>query len=311
MHHANHFYGHAHILARYAELAEVPRIWGYLQHGWNVVDGYAVGTKFAPGFPKFVWSDAPRRRGWAMGRRDYQVVGSPWAYLLLLEEQQNWARQPQPREGTLVYPFHGWEGQDIVGSHDSFVAEIRATEPGPVTICLYWNEYEDDVVRREYERAGFRVISHGYRGLNWRGTDTLFLYKQLAELRAHRRVVSNRLSSAIFYGASVGCEVGVYGDPMLLHAEDPVFGGNDRLGRLWPVLHQVAAPVAEAAEIARVELGIGAELTPLEIRQAFGWTHARRYTAGPGTPLRTEGDLSTDADDVSGPAELADEEMRR
>jgi len=87
MHHANHFYGHAHILARYAELAEVPRIWGYLQHGWNVVDGYAVGTKFAPGFPKFVWSDAPRRRGWAMGRRDYQVVGSPWAYLLLLEEQ--------------------------------------------------------------------------------------------------------------------------------------------------------------------------------------------------------------------------------
>jgi hypothetical protein len=298
MHHANHFYGHAHIMARYAGLAEVPRIWGYLQHGWNVIDGYAVGTAFAPGFPKFVWSDAPRRRGWTMGRRHYRLVGSPWSYLLQLEGQETWARQPHPREGTIVYPFHGWEGQDIVGSHDSFVAEIRATETGPVTICLYWNEYRVDAVRREYENAGFRVISHGYRGLNWKGTDTRFLYNQLRELRSHRRVVSNRLSTAIFYGASVGCEVGVYGDPMLLHAEDPVFGGNRRLARLWPALHQPAAPLQEAAEIARDELGMDAVLSPVEIIQTFGWTHARRASAEPGAVLATEGDLSHDADIV-------------
>jgi hypothetical protein len=304
MHHANHFYGHAHIMARYAGLAEVPRIWGYLQHGWNVVDGYAVGTAFAPGFPKFVWSDAPRRRGWAMGRRHYRIVGSPWAYLLRLEQQDAWERRNAPREGTIVYPFHGWEGQDIVGSHDSFVEEIRATETGPVTICLYWNEYRVEAVRREYEKAGFRVISHGYRGLNFKGTDTHFLYTQLAELRAHRRVVSNRLSSAIFYGASVGCEVGVYGDPMLLHAEDPVFGGNERLSRLWPMLHQPAAPWEEARQIAYDELGMDAMLSPVEIIQEFGWTRARRTSIEPGAVLATEGDLSHDAD-IVGPGQAS------
>jgi len=292
MHHANHWYGHAHILGRYAGLAEVPRIWGYLQHGWNVHDGYAVGTYFAPGFPKFVWSEAPSRRGWSVGLRNYLVVGSPWAYLLELEHQQAWEKSNPKREGTIVYPFHGWEQQSIVGSHDGYVDEIKATETGPITICLYWNEYRDLAVRRSYERAGFRVISHGYRGHMWKGTDTDFLDNQLAELRRHRRVVSNRLGSALFYGASVGCEVGVYGDPMILEAERAVLGGMERQKRLWPELHQPAVPRALATELARVELGLDQKLSRVELVNVLGWRHARRAEgAAAGRPISTEGYL--------------------
>jgi hypothetical protein len=207
MHHANHWYGHAHVLARYAGLAEVPRIWGYLQHGWNIHDGFAVGTHFAPGFPKYVWSDAPHRRGWSVGLRNYLVIGSPWAYLLDVENQKKWESQQHPREGTIVYPFHGWEQQSIIGSHDGYVEELKQTETGPITVCLYWNEYRDLSVRRSYERAGLRVISHGYRGNMWQGTDTDFLDKQLAELRSHRRVVSNRLGSALFYGLQLAARL--------------------------------------------------------------------------------------------------------
>jgi len=293
VHHANHFYGHAHILARYSGLAEVPRIWGYLQHGWNVHDGYAVGTQFAPGFPKFVWSEAPARRGWAVGMRGYVIVGSPWAYLLTLAQQRAWDAAARPREGTIVYPFHGWEQQSIVGSHDSYVKQIRATEDGPVTICLYWNEYRDAAVRQSYERAGFRVISHGYRGHMWKGTDTDFLDRQLAELRAHKRVVSNRMGSALFYGASVGCEVGVYGDPMILEAERAVLGGMERQRRLWPEMHQPAVPMDIAREYARVELGMDHVLHRAEIVDLFGWRHARRGTLGVG-PDYTEGYLAED-----------------
>ena len=47
MHHANHFYGHGHIMGRYVGADYAPRIWGYLQHGWNMHDGFAVGTVFA------------------------------------------------------------------------------------------------------------------------------------------------------------------------------------------------------------------------------------------------------------------------
>lgn len=302
MHHANHFYGHAHVMARYAGLAQVPRIWGYLQHGWNVHDGFAVGTVFAPGFPKYVWSDAPRRRGWAAGLRNYLVVGSPWAYLLEVEQQRAWELSQPRREGTIVYPFHGWEEQNIIGSHDRYVAQIKATEDGPVTVCLYWNEYGVPEVRRSYEQAGFRVISHGHRGYLWKGTDTDFLDKQLKELRAHRRVVSNRLSTAIFYGASVGCEVGVYGNPMILEAERAVFGGMARQQRLWPELHQPRVPRDVARELSRRELGSGLLLSPVELVDVFGWQQAKRRHTGSG-PLRTEGDLSHEDSGLGDPVD--------
>ncbi|OFE14584.1 hypothetical protein BA895_09505 [Humibacillus sp. DSM 29435] len=272
MHHANHFYGHAHIMARYVGLAEPPRIWGYLQHGWNMHDGFAVGTVFAEGYPKFVWSQACSRRGWAAGLRDYMVVGSPWLYLLELERQREWLAAAPPRLGTIVYPFHGWEGQQVVGSHAAYVEQVRATEGDvPITVCLHWNEYDNPKVRREYEDAGVRVITHGQRGYLWQDTDVAFLYRQLHEIRSHRRVVSNRMSSAILYAASAGADVGIYGDPMELEADHAVLGGVGKPRRLWPRLHQVEAPRDHASDVALTELGAGTVLLPEEVIDAFGW----------------------------------------
>jgi hypothetical protein len=277
VHHANHFYGHAHILARYAgvDAKYPPRILGYLQHGWNILDGFAVGTNLLPGLTKFVWSDGPRRRGWSMGRRDYMVVGAPWNYLLVLEPGPVLER----REGTIWYPFHGWEGQQILGDHNRLIAQIRDSETGPVTVCLYFNEFRNPQLLRLYKDAGFRVISHGVRGRSYKGTDPRFLYKQLTELRRHRRVASNRLGSAIFYGISVGCEPAVYGDPMILQAEDPAFGGMARMRRLWPELHGQEIDIKTAQEMTRVELGQDYLATPAEVREIFGWAKVAKAGA--------------------------------
>src|SRR5450759_2950323 len=127
----------------------------------------------------------------------------------------------------------------------------------------------------------------------WKGTDTDFLDKQLAELRAHRRVVSNRLGSALFYGASVGCEIGVYGDPMILEAERAVLGGMDRQKRLWPELHQPAVPRDIASELARIELGTDMILSRTELRDTLGWRRARRAYVG-ALPSDTVGSLTED-----------------
>lgn len=272
MHHANHFYGHAHIMARYAGLSTVPRIFGYLQHGWNTWDGFAVGTPFAPNYPKFVWSEAVARRGWATGLRNYAVVGSPWAYLLLLERQREWDMSDPQREGTIVYPFHGWEGQKLRGSHADYLAEIREVEGDvPLTICLYFDEYRDPKIRAAYEEEGVRVISHGQRGHSYRNTDAEFLYRQLTELRRHRRAVSNRMGSALFYAASTGAEVGVYGDPMVLEGDHAVLGGMAKQLRLWPEMHQKTVPTDIARDYATSELGIDVRLSPAEIRRLFQW----------------------------------------
>lgn len=280
MHHANHFYGHADIMARYVGLPSAPTLWGYLQHGWNLHDGFAVGTVFAPGYPKFVWNHAVARRAWATGLRDLVVVGAAFAYLLTLPPEP--AGTPDlgeptrpdraPREGTIVYPFHGWEGQNIRGDHAAYAREIRRVEGDvPLTACLYWHEFGHAEVRAAYADEGFRVITHGERGHMYRGTDTLFLDKQLAELRRHSRVVSNRLGSALLYGAATGASIGVYGDPMVLHNDHAVLGGMAKQLRLYPDLHQPFVPPDHALAVATEELGLGRLLPPAEVVHLFGW----------------------------------------
>lgn len=273
MHHANHYYGHAHILAAYVDMPFPPMILGYLQHGWNNHNGFAVGMNVVGQGPLFVWSDQVVQRGWAMGHRNYHVIGAAWAYLLRLQATRTVAAGPaEDREGTIFYPFHGWEGQEVVGDHQAMLAKLREVEDGPLTVCLYWNEHKNPEIRRVYEEGGCRVITHGTRGFGYRGTDEEFLFKQYSELIAHKRVVSNRLSSAILYGASVGCEVAVYGDPMVLSTEHAVYGGVERHHRMWPELHQEQVPFGLAQEFAHAELGMDFVRDPAEIIDLFRWT---------------------------------------
>lgn len=91
MHRANDYYGHSHVLARYCGVpaGPPPRMFGHLQHGWNIGDGMAADHEYVPGVPLFLWSQRTRRRAWSLGRRETYVVGAPWAYLLRL--------RPEPR----------------------------------------------------------------------------------------------------------------------------------------------------------------------------------------------------------------------
>jgi hypothetical protein len=271
MHHANHFYGHAHVMARYCGFDETrpPRIAGYLQHGWNVGHGLAIGTETVAGRPLFTWSEKTARRARVAGQAAIPV-GAVWKYLLELEPTLG-AVPDAERTGTIWYPFHGWERQRVHGDHERLIATIREVETGPVTVCLYWLEHRERDIRELYEAAGFRVICHGYRGYMWNHTDSQFLYAQLAEVRRHRRVASNRLSSAIFYGVSVGCEAAVYGDPMLLSGEDGRYGGQRRITRQWPQLHGTHIDPEAARQLADVELGTAYLASPAEIRDLFGW----------------------------------------
>jgi hypothetical protein len=274
MHHANQFYGHTYVLARYCDMPDPEhpqRVAGYLQHGWNIGDGLAPGVPFVHGSTLFVWSERTRRRAWSQGRRNVVTIGAPFAYLLTMEPEE----RPVERAGTIFYPFHGWEGQQILGDHQRLAREIADSESGPVTVCLYWNEHQRRRIRAVYEEAGFRVICHGRRGFWWRGHDREFLVRQLAELRRHRRVASNRLTSAIWYGLLTGCEAAVYGDPMMLENADPTFGGYPRIRSQWAPLHGYETDLATCRALARQELGADLLLNPAELRLLFGWQSAR------------------------------------
>lgn len=268
---SNHWYGHAHVLAGYCGLDESapPPIAGVLQHGWTFVHGFGYGHRPPLGYTRFAWSDVCRRRGQAIGWREYYVIGAPFAYLLQTEQPDPSAPEP---EGTIWYPFHGTADYETVsGDHQRLVDEIRGTETGPVTMCLYYVEYEQPEIRRFYEDAGFRVICHGQRGTKWQGQTDNFLHTQLRELRRHKRVASNRLSTAIFYGLACGLEGGVYGDPMDYVGVKDGFNGQTLIEHTFPELHRVSIDSATGAESARRELGLDHLLDPAELALILGW----------------------------------------
>jgi len=268
---SNHWYGHAHILARWCGLDEnnPPPVDGVLQHGWTFVHGFGAAHRPPAGRPKLVWADVSRRRGEAIGWKDYLVTGSPFAYLNQMEQDKGIERR-----GTLWYPFHGTaDFEQVEGDHAALVREIRATEDEDITVCLYYVEYEQPKIRQYYEDAGFRVISHGHRGTLWKGTEPRFLYGQLHELRCHRRVASNRLSTAILYGLLAGCEAGVYGDPMLFQNGAPGFDGQPLFQAWWPFMFGRKVDTEPAFEFARRELGADAVLPPQELSLLLGWNN--------------------------------------
>lgn len=268
---SNHWYGHAHILARYCGLddANPPRIAGVLQHGWTFVHGYGYGHRPPWGFAKYVWSDVCRRRGQAIGWRDYYVTGAPFLYLMELQPQ---APDAPAREGTIWYPFHGTaDFESVMGDHQALIDQILATEDGPITMCLYYVEYEQPEIRKIYTDAGFRVICHGNRGTKWQGTTGNFLSAQLSELRKHKRVASNRLSTAIFYGIAAGCEPAVYGDPMEFVGVKAGFNGSALLEATFPELHGAHLDLDVARAIARRELGADSICSPAELRTVLEW----------------------------------------
>lgn len=266
---SNHWYGHAHALARYCGLETPPPIHGVIQHGWTFVHGYGAAHQPPLGMTKFTWSDVCRRRGQILGWRDYLSIGAPFLYLdHALPEEEG------AREGTIWYPFHGTpDFEQLAGNHQRLIDQINQTEDGPVTMCLYFVEYEIPEVRRLYEDAGFRVICHGQRGIGYTGTDVEFMTRQLTELRRHKRVASNRLATAILYGAQVGCDVAIYGDPMELVGVKAGFNGEELFRAWWPEMFSEDVDGTFARRLAADELGVHHMMPPEELAHTLGWTH--------------------------------------
>jgi len=261
----NDEYGHSRVLALYAGFTSPPPIWGMLQHGWNLGTGF---TPYRPprGIPLFVWNCHNLEHAGAAGLRNVQAIGAPFVYLV-----RHLNARPSPEaKGTIVYPFHSWERAEIVGDHAAYAGEIVARETKPLTICLYWREYEDPSVRNAYEATGARVICHGKRRTPG------FLEQQLSELVKHRRVVTNRVGTALWYGGVLGLEVEVYGPAMGVHrmAEGLAFDREQRAR--WPELFGGPLDGVRARVLSERELGCANIMSQGELRETLGWNRFRR-----------------------------------
>ncbi len=272
MHPDNAFYGHNRVLADYAGMSpDAPPIRGHVQHGWTPGTGLSEPARLVSWLPKLVWSASNRKVAEERGIRPLEAIGAPFCYLDAASTYPA-AGVAAPR-ATIYYPFHGWEREAVHGSHHDLAAAIREREAGPVTVCLYWQEFDQLAVRRLYVEAGFRVICHGYRN------DALFLARQRDELLRHDRVASNRVGTALWYGGYLGRSIEVYGPPMSVQsaAEARAFDSFSRAR--WPQLHDGGVAGATARDLAAEELGAAFVMPPDELRRVLGWDSSRRRAA--------------------------------
>lgn len=258
----NALYGHNRVLAEYAGLfPDVPVIRGHLQHGWSEAYGLSLPPRLVSWLPKLVYSDANVRACAERGVYPVVPVGDPFCYL---------ARSRGPRAtpttpSTIVYPLHGWEQDDIVGSHDDLISAIRDREEQPVTVCLYWREFDQPSVRRRYEAAGFRVITHGYRN------DPLFTLRQFDELATHTRVVTNRAATAFWRGALLGLDSEIYGPVFSILGSDEAEEYRNYQQARWPELCSGGLDGDRSREIAVEELGWAHVRDAEDLIDLLGW----------------------------------------
>jgi len=290
----NHFYGHTAALAAYAGLARPRHVAGLIQHGWTTVPPIPVNFGDFPGVELdgrrklFVWSHGSRAWDPARSPRRSFALGSPWAYLVSTEPARrqlaagpgSQAAQSGEAGGTLVMPLHSTRIVQVRGDQGSLAQEYLRTE-GPCTVCLHSEDIHKPEIVGSWLDAGHRVVTAGPRH------DPDFLSRILALVLASERVVANRLMTPVLYAASLGRDVGVYGDPLSISGAE--IHGQDAIRALWPELHGPSLDRAVTTELARTELGFQHRLPPAELRSVLGWSGR---SAGPaiqywaGAPLR-------------------------
>ena len=269
MHGLNSTYGHRAILASAAGLVDERPVWGFVQHGWTPFDGWSYSTHLPARWPRFVWSSASLDRHLSgRPRAPYHVIGSPFAYLL-----QDGALRPRAGGAALYFPQHSAETASVVGSHGDLAREVREREDGSVRVCLYWLDRTPEVVDA-YRREGIEVVSVGTGR-----ADRFFLPRWLRLLDGVGRIASNRLSTAVLYGAALGLEASVYGTRMsVVGAQDDIAPEADSGRRLLSAggAEEVSVPEAWA----RRELGFDELLGPDQLRRVLGWSGGRGWAGG-------------------------------
>lgn len=268
----NHYYGHAQVLARYVGLDAAPPIWGIVQHGWNPATGFPARYPLGGRVRKFVWNDSNRAMAISSGGRSIHAIGAPFVYAVA---DLTRVKVSGPTRSTIAYPYHSAPGRPVDAHAGRWARLLQAREDGDVTVCLYWMDFEQASVRRSYEELGFRVICHGRRD------DCTFLSNQLTELLQHRRVVSNRVATAMFYGAYLGLDVEVYGKVPGADGEDEALAFEAEQRRRWPELVDGGLSGSASVALGSVELGAEYRRDPSELMELLGWSRLRRSLGGP------------------------------
>jgi hypothetical protein len=266
----NDFYGHRTALARYCGLRQSsPAVFGSIRHGWQPDLG-EIGERRIPSAPIFVWNRREQDEAARRGIPNVIAIGAPFLYAASTLAAGDGG--PPVGAGTIVFPLHSGGMTHTSQDHGQLIEQVEAEEQGPFTVSVFYQDLHRPEVVEPFRRAGWRRVSFGSRD------DPLFLTRLVLELAAHRAVVSDLVSSAVWYGAHLGRRVRLMGPtPQIVRrsGSDPQLERYER----WPQLREPGVEGEAATALAAVELGADCMRSPDELAALLGWRSWHRYAA--------------------------------
>jgi hypothetical protein len=193
----NAYYGNGRILKQYAGLPHTYSLKAVVPHGIVFDESFVWKTEARAPVPVVLCWPPYRKQAYATLAGN-KVILSAAPFLYVAEMLKN---QPQPpRQGTIFFPHHSTHHITAEMDCERLAEELvhLAAEYHPVTVCIYWRDYNLGH-HRHFEKRGLRVVSAGHMF----DPDFLFRFYHLCSI--HRYASANGLGSNMFYSVKAGC----------------------------------------------------------------------------------------------------------
>lgn len=193
----NAFYGNDAIIKIYAGLPRAKPIKVILPHGINVTNEFASMAELQFPLPA-VFCYPPYIKNIFQDKTEKVIFlsSSPYCYLVELLKTQ-----PKPkRKGTIFFPSHSTHHVTSKFDFERVAKKLTGLdeELQPVTVCMYWRDYNLGK-HRPFQKRGFQIVSAGHI------YDSNFLFRFYHLCSMHQYSASNSIGTNLFYSMKSGC----------------------------------------------------------------------------------------------------------
>jgi hypothetical protein len=232
----NAFYGNSRIIREYADW-KVP-LKGVLPHGVHLRDDFIWEGEAQARLP-LVFCTSPFHADVFTHLSDKIPVlnASPFVYLSELA-----AGDPPPhREGTIFFPAHSTHHVTSQMDFEALADQLERLDSHlrPVTICVYWRDYNLGW-HLPFAARGFPIVSAGHM------FDPLFLWRFYGLCSMHLYAASNEIGSSVFYSVKAGCSFFFIEDESINRTGTPKYlQSYDATPRIVRLRQLFVSPVSE------------------------------------------------------------------
>jgi hypothetical protein len=221
IHIPNAFYGHSHVLRRYAGFSRARSLKVAIEHG-VIFHDYMWDVDLATRMPMFLCASTTRARMFetrSSGKRA-TAIGAMINYAAALVPDRAASERT-----LLAFPAHSTHHIEAAFDGEQF-ADALAQEGkryGRVVVCMYWKDYLAGRAA-PYERRGFTITTAGHM------YDDKFLLRLVTIIRDSSLVITNEIGSCLLYAVLLGRPVWVRRQPIDYQSEAAIIerdSGNE------------------------------------------------------------------------------------